>query len=37
MVAAKKHPVVATNSEAADGALGGVVIDLQVPILAVSG
>jgi hypothetical protein len=37
MVAAKEHPVVAADSHTADGALGSVVIDLQISVLAVAG
>src|SRR5437879_12526071 len=37
LVAAKEHPVVATHRDTADGALGGVIIDLQISVLAVAG
>lgn len=36
MVAAKEHPVVAADCHTADGALGGVVIDLHSSVLAVA-
>ena len=37
MVAAKEDPVVAANRDTANGTLGGVIIDLQIPILTVAG
>ena len=37
LVAAKEHPVVATNSYAADRALGGVVVDLEISVVAEAG
>src|ERR1017187_2490218 len=35
--AAKEHPIVAADSYTADNALGGVIVDRQVSILAVAG
>ena len=37
LVAAKEHPVIAADRHTADGALGGVVVDLQVPVFGVAG
>ncbi len=36
-ITAKEHPVVAAHCDAADRTLGGVVIDLEISVLAVAG